>query len=102
MRLSLSLPVLSGDCLTLNYPYTLSSAIYKFIQRWIRNSPYFRLTKNMVAVIKISNYLSFLKYRPLSRFKAILLRHVTDRLQFAVYFYMLGECGPLPSKRAYP
>jgi CRISPR-associated endoribonuclease Cas6 len=33
MRLSLSLSVLAGDCLTLNYPYPLSSAIYRIIQR---------------------------------------------------------------------
>jgi len=101
MRLSLSVSALAEDCLMLNYPYPLSSAIYTIMQSRIRNSQHFCLTKNMAAVIKISNYSSFLRYRLFLRFESILLRLMTDRLQFAVCFYIPGGCGPLPSKRVY-
>ncbi len=101
MRLSLSLSVLAGDCLTLNYPYPLSSAIYKIIQRADSEFAAFLHDKGYGGSHKNFKLFTFSEIQTPFKIRGDFMRLITDRLQFAVCFYTTGRCGPLPSKRVY-
>jgi CRISPR-associated endoribonuclease Cas6 len=88
MRLSLSLSVLSGDCLTLNYPYPLSSAIYKIIQRGDREFAAFLHDKGYGEGNKKFKFFTFSEIQTPFKIRGDRMQLLTGKALVTICFHM--------------